>query len=77
MKTVTNAKLIKRNAKIGQYTSLGALVVLGIGLYFSFAMKEKYIYSFVALILGFLMSQVGINFTNRWGRNPPRSGRTT
>ena len=25
MKTVTNAKLIKRNAKIGQYTSLGAL----------------------------------------------------
>ena len=70
MKTVTNAKLIKRNAKIGQYTSLGALVVLGIGLYFSFAMKEKYIYSFVALILGFLMSQVGINFTNRWGRNP-------
>ena len=44
MKTVTNAKLIKRNAKIGQYTSLGALVVLGIGLYFSFAMKEKYIH---------------------------------
>ena len=33
MKVVTNAKLIKRNAKIGQYTSIGALVILGIGLY--------------------------------------------
>jgi hypothetical protein len=70
MKTVTNTKLINRNAKVGQYTSLGALVVLGVGLYISFAMKEKYIYSFIALILGFFMSQIGIQFTNRWGRKP-------
>jgi hypothetical protein len=70
MKIVTNDKLIKRNAKIGQFTSLGALVVLGIGLYITFKMPERFAYSLAALLLGFMMSQVGINFTNRWGRNP-------
>jgi hypothetical protein len=70
MKIVTNDKLIKRNAKIGQYTSLGALVVLGIGLYVTFKMPDKFAYSLAALLIGFLMSQIGIHFTNRWGRNP-------
>jgi hypothetical protein len=70
MKTVTNDKLIKRNAKIGQYTSLGALAVLGIGLYLTFKYPDKFAYSLAALLLGFLMSQVGIQFTNKWGRNP-------
>jgi hypothetical protein len=72
MKTVTNLKMIKRNAKIGQYTSMGALVVLAVGLYISFTMKtsNSFTYSLIALLLGFLMSQVGIHFTNRWGRNP-------
>jgi len=70
MKTITNEKMIKRNAKIGQYTSLGALVVLGIGLYITFKMPDKFVYSLGALLVGFFMSQVGIHFTNRWGRNP-------
>ena len=70
MKTVTNDKLIKRNAKIGQYTSLGALAVLGVGLYLTFKMPDKFAYSLAALLIGFFMSQVGIHFTNRWGRNP-------
>ena len=70
MKTITNVKLIKRNAKIGQYTSLGALVVLGIGLYITFKMPDKFAYSLAALLIGFFMSQLGIHFTNRWGRNP-------
>jgi hypothetical protein len=70
MKIVTNLKLIKRNAKIGQYTSLGALVVLGIGLYITFKYPTLFAYSLAALLIGFFMSQLGINFTNRWGRNP-------
>lgn len=70
MKIVTNEKLIKRNAKIGQYTSLGALVVLGIGLYLTFKMPDKFVYSLAALLIGFFMSQFGIHYTNRWGRNP-------
>jgi hypothetical protein len=70
MKIVTNDKLIKRNAKIGQYTSLGALVVLGIGLFITFKYPTYFAYSLAALLIGFFMSQIGIHFTNRWGRNP-------
>jgi hypothetical protein len=70
MKVVTNTKLIKRNAKIGQYSSIGALVVLGIGLYISFKMPDKFIYSLAALLLGFFMSQIGMYYGNRWGRSP-------
>jgi hypothetical protein len=70
MKSVTNLKLIKRNAKIGQYTSFGALVVLGLGLFITFKYPNAFQYSLVALLVGFLMSQIGIHFTNRWGHNP-------
>jgi hypothetical protein len=70
MRSVTNHKLIKRNARIGQYTSLGALAVLGIGLLITFKMPDKFIYSMAALLLGFFLSQVGIYFGNRWGRSP-------
>ena len=70
MKVVTNTKLIKRNAKIGQYTSIGALVIMGIGLYISFKMPDKFAYSLGALLLGFFMSQIGMYYGNRWGRSP-------
>ena len=70
MKTVINTNLVKRNAKIGQYTSFGALVVLGIGLLITFKWPNLFIYSLAALLIGFFMSQVGIHYTNRWGRNP-------
>ncbi len=36
MKIIKNENLIKRNGRIGQWTSLGALGVLGIGMYLSF-----------------------------------------
>jgi hypothetical protein len=70
MKSVTNTKKIQRNAKIGQYTSFGALVVLGLGLFITFKYPTKFEYSLAARLVGFLMSQVGIHYTNRWGHNP-------
>jgi hypothetical protein len=70
MKVVTNTKLIKRNAKIGQFTSIGALVVLGVGLFVSFKYPDKFVYSLVALLIGFFMSQIGMYYGNRWGRSP-------
>ncbi len=70
MKVVTNTKLIKRNSKIGQFTSIGALVILGIGLYISFKMPDKFAYSLGALLLGFFMSQIGMYYGNCWGRSP-------
>lgn len=69
MKIVVNEQLINRNKKIGQYTSIASLIVLAAGLFASF--NVQYInWSFVALIAGFVMSQVGIYFGNRWGRSP-------
>jgi hypothetical protein len=70
MKIIKNEKLIKRNAKIGQYTSLGALVVLGIGMYISFTKPELFIWAVAALLLGFTLTQIGMYFGNRWGRSP-------
>ena len=70
MKIIKNEKLISRNGKIGQYTSLGALVVLGLGMYISFTKPDLFTYSVVCLLIGFIMTQVGMYMGNRWGRSP-------
>jgi hypothetical protein len=70
MKIIKNEKMIKRNSKIGQYTSLGALVVLGVGMYISFTRPELFVWAVGALLLGFTLTQVGMYFGNRWGRSP-------
>ncbi len=70
MKIIKNEKLIKRNSKIGQWTSMGALIVLGLGMYISFTKPELFAYSIGALLLGFTMTQIGMYMGNRWGRSP-------
>ncbi len=70
MKIVKNEKLIKRNARIGQYTSFAALGVLGVGMYISVKRQDLFVYSVACLILGFVMTQIGMHFANRWGRSP-------
>jgi hypothetical protein len=70
MKIIKNQKLIQRNGKIGQYLSLGALAVLGIGMYISFNKPEWFGYSVLSLLLGFALTQVGMYMGNRWGRSP-------
>ena len=68
MKVIKNDNLIKRNSKIGQYTSIGALVVLGVGMYISFTNANLFTWSLTALVVGFTMTQIGMYFTNRWER---------
>jgi hypothetical protein len=70
MKIIRNEKLIKRNANIGSWTSLAALVVLGLGMYLSFTRPELFIYSLIALLLGFTLTQVGMYMGNKFGRSP-------
>jgi hypothetical protein len=70
MKVIKNESLIRRNGRIGQWTSLGALGVLGVGMYLSFQRPDLFAYSIGALLLGFAMTQVGMYFSNRWGRSP-------
>ncbi|MBK9926800.1 MAG: hypothetical protein IPP66_16125 [Anaerolineales bacterium] len=70
MKIIKNEKLIKRNSQIGQWTSLGALAVLGLGMYISFTRTDLFVYSIVALLLGFTLTQIGMYMGNRYGRSP-------
>jgi hypothetical protein len=71
MKIITNEKLLKRNRKIGQITTLAGLGILGVGVYLTFQNDAAYIsWSFAALIVGFTLSQVSLYIQNRWGRNP-------
>ena len=65
----TNEKKLKRNKNISKYTTLAAFAILIAGAVAAFS--PKYItLSFIALIVGFILSQISINFTSKWGREP-------
>jgi hypothetical protein len=70
MKIIKNEKLIKRNGMIGNWTSLAALAVLGVGMYISFTRTELMVYALVALLAGFTLTQIGMYMGNRYGRSP-------
>jgi hypothetical protein len=70
MEIITNDQLVRRNARIGQITSIGGLLVLAGGMVISFSRPELFFLSMAALLGGFTLSQVGIYFGNRWGRRP-------
>ncbi|HVP21286.1 MAG TPA: hypothetical protein VMS73_05435 [Anaerolineaceae bacterium] len=72
MKIVTNEKYIRRNKKIGQYTTIASLAILVIGFIISLDTSNPGLFgwSLLALVIGFALSQVGIYFGNRWGRSP-------
>lgn len=70
MKIIKNEKMIKRNNKIGQWTSLAALVVLGIGMYLSITRQELFVWALASLVIGFSMTQISMYYGNRWGRSP-------
>lgn len=70
MKSIRNEKLIKRNATIGNWTSIAALVILAGGMYISFRRQELFIYSLIALIVGFTLTQIGMYMGSKFGRSP-------
>jgi hypothetical protein len=70
MKVITNERLIKRNARIGQIATFGGLLVLIGGLVITYRNPAYASLSWVALIGGFALSQIGMYFGNRWGRHP-------
>ncbi len=77
MKIISNEKIIKRNTQIGKYTSLAALLILAGGMVVSFTMPEQVYIAFGALMVGFILSQFGIYFGNRFGRRPRVDERIT
>ncbi len=67
---VRNEKLVTRNNRIGKYSGILSIVILAAGMYLSFQYQEQITYSFIALIIGFTLSQIGIYYSNRFGRSP-------
>lgn len=78
MKIVSNPKKINRYYKIGMYTSLASLVLLfaAVGLTLTFR-ADFTTYSFIAMLAGLILSQVGVYFANRWGKSPRVDERIT
>jgi hypothetical protein len=71
MKLVVNQPLIKQRKSLAQVMTFASLAVLGIGLFFAFQKDiTKMYYSYIALVVGFVLSQVGMYFTTRFGRSP-------
>ena len=70
MKIIKNEKLIKRNGAIGGYTSLAAIVILAGGMYIAYTQPEMASWSLLAMVVGFILVQVGMYFGNRYGRRP-------
>ena len=67
---VRNEKMIRRNAFIGKYAGVVAILILAGGMYISFKYQEQMVYSLLALIIGFTLSQIGIMYSNRFVRSP-------
>lgn len=70
MRLITNEPLIKRNAAIGKYAATSGLVILVGGLVVSLFKPEYQFVPFITLIIGFILSNVGIYFSNRYVRQP-------
>ncbi len=70
MKIIKNEKLIKRNGAIGGYASIAGLIILAGGMYVAYTQPELATWSFIALAVGFILTQVSMYFGNRWGRRP-------
>lgn len=79
MNVLVNEKTIRRNSKIGNYTSLLALGLMLVGVYISFRLSdlqfarenENYVWWMAGtLFVGFILFQIGTYFMNRFGRRP-------
>jgi hypothetical protein len=77
MNIVTNHKLIKRNRTIGNVANVAGIVILGAGAFFSFRSTTAAEVNpmslnllLVAMLVGFIIIQVGAYYMNRWGRSP-------
>jgi len=67
---IRNEKLVTRNNRIGTYSGIVSIIILGAGMYISFKYPDLISWSVIALAAGFTLSQVGIFFSNRFGRSP-------
>jgi len=68
MKVYLNKGYVDRRSTVGKWASLLGLVVLGGGLFISLAIPQLFFISLITLLLGFILSNVGIYYANRYVR---------
>jgi hypothetical protein len=66
MKVYANEVYVKRRATIGKWASFLGLAVLAGGFLVSLSIPELFFVSFGTLIVGFLLSNVGVYYANRY-----------
>ena len=73
MKTVINQKLINRNKKLSMVLFFASMGVLIFGAYLAWPGKtnvSRTLYSWIALMIGFILTRISIYFTSRFGQTP-------
>ena len=72
MKISINEKLIKRNKTITQISLYSAIALIAIGLFMSFSNpdKAKVLLSYLVLLPAYVLMQINVFMSNKWGRNP-------
>lgn len=78
MKTISNERLVVRNAKIGRYSLLGGTALLIGALVINLLAFTRpnettlLFYVIAAFFVGFTLTNIGTQMNNRWGRRPDR-----
>lgn len=70
MNILINTKMVKRYTRLGQILMFSGMAVLVAGMIVNIKMPELVNLSLGALLLGFLLSQIGIQISNKWARQP-------
>ena len=69
MRLIINERKIQRNRKLGNALTLVSLAELGAGLFFAFK-PNLILWSYVALVIGFVLTQFSMHFSSRYSRSP-------
>jgi len=71
VRKISNPGLLKRNKQIANFSQIGGMGVLVGGFALTFFLPDRLDLSYLSLIVGFILVNIGAAFTNRWARVPP------
>lgn len=69
MRVIVNETLVNRRAKWGGYAGFGGMALM-VGSLFMSMQPDMMFWSYLPLIVGFAMANLGFQYRNRWGRSP-------